>query len=148
MAKLIDSFSGSYRFLSNFYPFEFPYANERWATAEHAYQAQKCVYRVDMLKIQRARTPGDAKRLGQKVILKDGWRTIDGGLCLQVMEEIVRAKFAGSLKSSLLATKGAELEEGNTWGDTFWGTVNGEGKNHLGIILMKVRDEMLANGEE
>ena len=36
------------------------------------------------------------------------------------------------------------LEEGNTWHDTFWGVdaKTGEGLNHLGRILMKVRDEL------
>lgn len=34
------------------------------------------------------------------------------------------------------------LEEGNTWGDTIWGTVDGVGENRLGKILMRVRDEL------
>lgn len=36
-------------------------------------------------------------------------------------------------------TGNRELIEENTWGDTFWGTVNGVGKNKLGLILMDVR---------
>ena len=35
-----------------------------------------------------------------------------------------------------------ELIEGNVWNDTFWGVCNGKGHNHLGKILMKVRDEI------
>ena len=36
------------------------------------------------------------------------------------------------------------LEEGNRWHDTFWGIDQntGKGENHLGKILMKVRDEI------
>ena len=36
------------------------------------------------------------------------------------------------------------LEEGNTWHDTCWGVdaKTGEGQNHLGRILMKVRGEL------
>ena len=34
------------------------------------------------------------------------------------------------------------LEEGNNWGDKVWGTVNGEGENNLGKILMRVRKEL------
>ena len=36
------------------------------------------------------------------------------------------------------------LEEGNTWHDTFWGVdaKTGEGQNHLGKILMKIREEL------
>lgn len=32
----------------------------------------------------------------------------------------------------------------NTWGDQFWGTVNGKGANFLGHILMETR-EILKN---
>ena len=36
------------------------------------------------------------------------------------------------------------LEEGNGWHDTFWGVdlKTGEGENHLGRILMQVREEL------
>jgi len=64
------------------------------------------------------------------------------------MEEIVRAKFTQNecLREMLLATGDAVLEEGNTWNDTFWGVhlKNGQGQNHLGRILMKVREELRA----
>lgn len=62
----------------------------------------------------------------------------------KVMYEIVLAKFTQNpdLKEKLLATGDEHLEEGNTWGDTTWGTVNGIGENRLGIILMKVRKEL------
>ena len=35
------------------------------------------------------------------------------------------------------------LIEGNEWGDTFWGTCDGIGENHLGKILMRIRNEMV-----
>jgi hypothetical protein len=39
------------------------------------------------------------------------------------------------------------LVEGNRWGDQFWGVDlrTGLGENHLGKILMKVRDELRSN---
>ena len=46
------------------------------------------------------------------------------------------------LRFKLLDTYPAELIEGNTWGDTYWGVCNGAGKNMLGKLLMKLRDEM------
>ena len=62
------------------------------------------------------------------------------------MEEIVRAKFSQNpkLKAELLATGEAQLIEGNTWNDRYWGVDvrSGIGKNHLGKILMKVRSEL------
>lgn len=32
------------------------------------------------------------------------------------------------------------INEGNQWQDDYWGIVNGEGQNNLGIILMQVRN--------
>ena len=60
------------------------------------------------------------------------------------MYDICYAKFTQNeeLKSRLLATGTHLLEEGNTWGDKIWGTVDGEGENHLGKILMRVRKEL------
>ena len=60
------------------------------------------------------------------------------------MTDIVKAKFEQNedLQKKLLATEDAYLEEGNTWGDRIWGTVNGVGANNLGEILMNVRKEL------
>lgn len=60
------------------------------------------------------------------------------------MRDIVRTKFADNpeLTEKLLVTSGEYLEEGNTWGDRVWGTVNGQGANLLGQILMALRDEL------
>ena len=62
-----------------------------------------------------------------------------------LMVDVCYAKFTQNedLKEKLLATGDEYLEEGNNWGDRIWGTVNGEGENRLGKILMKVRDELM-----
>lgn len=61
------------------------------------------------------------------------------------MLQLLRSKFNDhNLQGSLLATKDAELEEGNTCGDTVWGISpigSGNGANMLGKLLMQVRDE-------
>lgn len=43
-----------------------------------------------------------------------------------------------------LSTGDAELVEGNTWNDTWWGVnaTTGKGKNMLGRLLMQVREEL------
>ena len=46
------------------------------------------------------------------------------------------------MADALLETGDAYLEEGNTWHDQFWGTVNGVGQNNLGKTLMTVREEL------
>jgi predicted NAD-dependent protein-ADP-ribosyltransferase YbiA (DUF1768 family) len=51
------------------------------------------------------------------------------------------------LQQKLLALKGMQLEERNTWGDNYWGTtlVNKKwrGENMLGQVLMAYRDYRL-----
>jgi predicted NAD-dependent protein-ADP-ribosyltransferase YbiA (DUF1768 family) len=83
-----------------------------------------------------APTPGIAKRIGRRVTLRPNWETMKVGN----MHGLVWEKFQDPvMRSLLLSTGDAHLEEGNTWGDRFWGTVNGIGENHLGKILMNIR---------
>ena len=59
------------------------------------------------------------------------------------MRSILEAKFAvPELRDALLATGDAELVEGNTWGDVYWGVCGGRGRNQLGRTLMRVRDDI------
>lgn len=133
----IDSFSGSYAFLSNFFPSPVTYGGHTYPTNEHAFQAAKCTRFDEVQAIQAASTPGAAKRLGRRATLRPDWETTK----IEVMTDIVFAKFRQSprLTLDLFATSDAHLEEGNRWGDTFWGTCHGNGRNVLGYILMEVR---------
>ena len=57
--------------------------------------------------------------------------------------QLLRSKFSDpELAEALLATGDAELVEGNTWGDPFWGVYKGKGENMLGRLLMEVRGEI------
>ena len=57
------------------------------------------------------------------------------------MRQLLMTKFAWPGEQDLLLKTGtAELIEGNWWGDTFWGVFNGAGQNHLGRLLMEVRE--------
>lgn len=135
----ISSFSGQYRFLSNFYPSVIQYMGLTFPTVEHAFQASKTLDRQDQLDISRAKTPGDAKRMGRVVTLRRNWDV----LRLLVMEELLALKFENpELRQRLLETENALLTEGNTWGDHFWGICGNHGHNHLGELLMKIRGEI------
>jgi predicted NAD-dependent protein-ADP-ribosyltransferase YbiA (DUF1768 family) len=59
------------------------------------------------------------------------------------MYKIVKAKFEQhpELAAKLKALTGEIVEE-NTWNDRFWGVCNGFGSNHLGKILMRIREEL------
>jgi len=139
----IGRFKGQYDFLSNFYEHEFEYDGHIFKTAEHAYQAQKTIDDIDFEKVKNAKTPGDAKRLGNKLYMRWDWDDVK----LDIMFQIVYAKFSSDqvLKNKLLATYPSELMEGNTWNDTFWGVCNGVGENHFGKILMWVRKILINN---
>ena len=59
------------------------------------------------------------------------------------MRDVLRLKFADEVMAAkLLATGDAELVEGNTWGDRFWGVSGGNGLNWLGRLLMEVRSDL------
>lgn len=87
-----------------------------------------------------AETPNLAKRLGRQAPIREGWDKLK----TDVMYELVRQKFRQhpQLSEQLLSTGDANLVEGNWWGDKFWGVCKGEGENHLGLILMRVRQEI------
>lgn len=138
--KGIDRFDGPYRFLSNFYRGSgLAYEGRHYSTVEHAYQAAKCADWHQAAEIFCAKTPALAKKLGRRATLKPDWETAKH----QVMLSLLRAKFTNPAERYLLlATGDAHLEEGNTWGDVTWGTVNGKGENWLGRLLMQVREEI------
>ena len=62
------------------------------------------------------------------------------------MGEVVRCKFVQNqvLAALLVRTHPNSLIKGNHWGDVFWGVdlSTGLGENHLGKILMTVRDQL------
>lgn len=136
----IDSFKGEYSFLSNFYESKFVYEGRMYRNSEAAFQAQKCPERADEFISLRA---DKAKELGRNVNLRADWEAVK----YSIMEDIVRAKFNynPSLKTLLLNTEGAELIEGNSWNDTYWGVCNGVGENKLGKILMSLRMEFASD---
>lgn len=138
MRVLIDSFTGDYAFLSNFAPSPIRQDGRTWPTAEHLFQSMKCVQQDQRNWVATAPTPGEAKRRGHSVSMRSGWEQHKRAAMLRV----VLAKFEQNpdLAANLAATYGAELVEGNTWGDRYWGRVNGVGENWLGRILMWVRE--------
>ena len=131
----INAFKNEYNFLSNFYPCKVIYNGTTFENSEAAFQAAKCWSRADEFIHLSA---SDAKRLGRSVEMREDWEIVKN----RIMRDVVLAKFSQNedLKEKLLATRDAYLEEGNTWGDRYWGTVDGVGENWLGHILMSVRD--------
>lgn len=141
-AGAVEKFSRT--FLSNFWPAVVTYDGETYASVEHAYQAAKTLDLELRRAVREAPTGAAAKKKGQAIPsskLRPDWPELK----LQIMEDLLRQKFAhADLRAQLLATAPKRLVEGNTWGDTFWGSVSGVGENHLGRLLMEIRRDLLS----
>lgn len=135
----ILGFGGMHRFLSNFWPATVDLNGTTYATVEHAYQTAKTFDEGWRLKIRHAKRPGKAKRIGGKAPLRPDWDEVK----VMVMMDLLRQKFArDDMRTALLRTGTRRIEETNTWNDTFWGVCDGVGENHMGRLLMQVRDEL------
>ena len=134
--KYISKFTGKYSFLSNFYLVPLYHDGIWFTSSESAFQASKATNILVKLRFANL-SPSDAKNLGRKIELRSDWEKVK----INIMKEILYQKFLiPNLFTKLLDTDDAILEEGNTWGDAFWGKVNGSGENNLGKILMEIRD--------
>lgn len=142
----IRSFRGGYCFLSNFYPCTVIHDGLEYRNLESAFQAAKC---ADLS--ARARfgslEPAEAKKLGRTVTLRGDWENVK----LSILKELVRIKFYSNLEllGALLATGNAMLFEDNIWHDNYYGNCTCSrchgipGLNHLGHVLMQIRDQLL-----
>ena len=137
---MINRFKGEYHFLSNFFKCSIKDSQGRiWSSVEAWFQAMKCAYtpnQDDFIYLSAV----EARKLGRRVRLRSDWHEVR----LSIMKEIVHAKFTQNedLRERLLDTGDNELIEGNTWGDSFWGVCRGKGQNHLGNILMAIREKL------
>lgn len=140
----IMSFRGEYFFLSNFYESKvFIYKGYKFQNSEAAFHAEKCISRIKEFELLR---PSQSKKLGRQVQLRKDWEEVKD----KIMYDICYEKFTQDkeLKNKLLATGNRELVEGNTHNDKCWGMVFSQktnswiGENRLGIILMKLRENL------
>lgn len=154
-------FRDEYRFLSNFSPSPMIVGIhgelQRVFTVEHAYQALRCVHAGEALKVLACKTPGRAKRMGQKISMRGDWDEIK----YHQMSKLLNKKFhkqeqftahltanedylPHNLLQKLLSVEG-EIIEHNSWHDNYWGSCvctrcGDNGKNDLGEILMSIRE--------
>lgn len=139
MEHPVKGFFGPFRWLSNFHFATINYNGEVYRTNEHAYQAAKHLDPEFRKVIAAYDSPRDAMRAGRSRPERNDWHDVK----VQVMYDVNRLKYKqADLRERLLLTGTCYLEETNTWNDTFWGVCNGVGQNHLGQVLMLVRDEI------
>ncbi|HEX8913443.1 MAG TPA: NADAR family protein [Humisphaera sp.] len=136
------SVSDEYGCFSNFSPHPVRLGGKVWPTTEHYFQGQKFEDAGHREAIRRANSPMLAARMGRdrKRKLRRDWESAK----VSVMTDAVRAKFAqhDDLRAVLLGTGDAKLVE-HTANDDYWGDGgDGSGRNMLGQVLMRVRDEL------
>ena len=134
----LDSFTGDFAFLSNFYLQPFQMGGKTYRSGEHAYQALKMTTASDHDLVRSVLHPYTAKQVARTLPIHPRWDEFR----VQAMSMVLQAKFGGDrqMKGMLLATRDWTLVEGTDgWGDTFWGQTFGTGENHLGKELMALR---------
>jgi ribA/ribD-fused uncharacterized protein len=133
----IRGFFGDYRFLSNYHKCPVYFDGVLYPSTENAYMAAKTLdvaERTRFLEIE----PKEAKLLGRQIQLRSDWESVK----FDIMASVLFDKFYRnrSLREKLLKTENAILIEANHWGDRIWGTdEEGNGENHLGRTLMRIR---------
>ena len=142
MAIYFYSVLKPYGEFSNFSSHAIVIDGQRWPTTEHYFQAQKFDDTAYREKIRSASTPKRAAELGRSrsMPLRANWESEKD----EVMYRAVRAKFEphAELRTLLISTGTEEIIE-NAPGDYYWGCgKDGSGRNMLGQILVRVREEL------
>ena len=133
-----------YNWFSNMEPFDEPLVHEgiSYLAVENFYQAQK-VKNMDMKLFISELDPRKSKTHIRKFNIQPHWTTKEK---LAIMEYALNHKFRldTSWGRKLLETGDEEIVEWNNWGDVWWGKdlETKEGLNHLGILLMKIRNNL------
>lgn len=142
---MIEQFRDEYRWLSNFMDCEIEYEGTVYNSVEHFYVAMKTTDPEIRKEISELETAGKAKRFGRKLekdgLLREDWDDIK----VSIMKYAIEQKYSQEpYKTLLIETGDEEIQEGNTWDDTFWGVdlETKKGRNTLGKMLMKLREDI------
>lgn len=142
---MIKEFQGEYRWLSNFTQVKIVLEGIEYSSVEHAYMSAKSENEYwKKFCSDSKNTPGQVKKESKKLRLPDDWETKR----LEVMSECIKQKYSQEpFRTKLLETGDQFIQEGNNWNDKFFGIClkTGEGKNHLGKLIMNVRDILNKN---
>lgn len=135
-------YEDTYYLFSNWSAHQIEYKGVLYATAEHAYHSQRFTDESIIHQIASAKSPLLAKEFAYKNKDKqiDEWDEIK----INVMTKILQAKAAQheEVKNALLQTGTDEIIE-NSPDDYFWGCGKDKsGRNELGKIWMKIREEV------
>jgi len=139
----IEFIENRFHYLSPFSAHPVRIWGETFATVEHAYQAARVKPSAERESIKNAPSPLDAWRRGQDCKNNCALRVSDFDK-VEVMEELLRTKAAQHPDIvEILRESGGRTLLKNYDTDYFWGTgKDGSGKNIMGELWMKIRDEV------
>lgn len=142
--EVIGFYPREFYVFDNFASFQIDWRGRRWMTSEHAYQAAHFFETAPELveEIFQARSAHDAYKIAKAHADKapTNWDKVKVG----IMEDILRHKLEQNnyVKEKLRLSGDMEIIEDSTK-DSFWGWgPNRDGRNELGRIWMRLREEM------
>lgn len=142
--SVVGFYEREFYVLSNFSSFQVEWRGRLWPTSEHAYQATKFLDTAPDLadRIADCRSAHDAFHTARALAanVRPDWDDMKVGL----MEGICRAKLEQHpyVRRKLEQTGDLEIVEDSPY-DGFWGVgADGQGRNELGRIWMRLRQEM------
>lgn len=138
---MITKFRGDHFFLSNMFPCEINYNGNVFGSSEAAYMSRKNNSKSWLSTCINTKNPILVKTMSHSIYIIKKWPEIK----LQVMSDILRIKFSiPELQAKLFETGDEEIYEGNTWNDRYWGVdhLTLQGENHLGKLLMNIREQI------
>ncbi|HMQ46994.1 MAG TPA: NADAR family protein [Saprospiraceae bacterium] len=142
---MIRRFDKDYKWLSNFAPCTIVLHGITYPSVEHAYMSAKSNDVRWYLKCaDDSIKPGTIKKLSRGILLVSNWDSIK----IEVMRGCLNQKFRQEpYRTLLLETGNVFIQEGNFWGDTFWGVDlnTNTGENHLGKLIMEIREQLQNN---
>ena len=141
MEDILTFTTPEHRWLSNMTYVDITYDGIRFLSTENFYQAMKYQDKIVRVNVATLK-PHEAKKFSRENKMTS---LVFEEKKLEIMEYAQKQKYSKEpFKSKLLATGDALLEEGNWWGDKFWGVdiKTRQGENHLGKIIMKIRDQL------
>ena len=142
--EYIGFYNREFYCLDNFSSFKVEYEGTFYSCVEEAYQAQGFVSTAPDVasKIMSSRSAHEAKQLAHEYIelRRPDWDKVK----VEIMEKILRAKLEQHpyVRKKLLETQGYDIVEDSPT-DDFWGCGNDRnGKNYMGRLWMKLREEL------
>lgn len=146
MSKNIYQFQDEYRWLSNFSKCSITINDITYPSIEHAYQSAKSPLNSWKSFCSTTPSPTIIKKHSRNIKLIKNWEDIK----VNIMRECLVQKYSQEpYKSLLLKTGNAYIQEGNSWGDVFWGVDihTKKGQNTLGKLIMEIRNELQLMGK-